>query len=118
MKKILNLIRILSIVVIILNIIIPNIVLAVPNLEGIYNDPGSTDVDPFLGDLLGVVQVASGFALVISLLVLAVQFFLGAPEGKSDAKKRILGILIGSFLVFSASTIISAIAGVANKLGK
>lgn len=110
--------KIVLVILLLVTIVIPNMVFAIDTdpYKGIYNDTKTPEMDGFMGNLLGTVQVVSGFTLLISLITLGVQFMLGAPEGKSEAKKRVITIVIGTFLVFSASTVVSIIANVANKL--
>lgn len=116
--KLKNSLIFIIVLILLINIIIPNIVFGfdTDGYSGIYTDASAGEVDTFLSNLLGTVQVISGFALLISIMWLGVSFMKSSPEGKSEAKKNVYGILIGSFLIFCASTIVSAIANVANQL--
>lgn len=110
--------RNIILIIIIISMIIPTIVLGFDTspYTQVTNETKVEKIDTFLSDLLGVVQVVSGFALLISLMILGIQLMHNAPTGKAEAKKRIMGIAIGAFLVFCASTIIKAVGDVANQL--
>ncbi len=123
MKKILN--RILKFSIIILTIgfiIMPNINFAydtsVDRYNGIYTEPPEGElgtVDNMFVEILGIIEVIAGLVATISLILVGLSFMKESPLGKAESKKKLVLILIGSFLIFGASWIISTVATMANQ---
>lgn len=121
MKKILNRILKFSIIILIIGfIIMPNINFAytTSGYDGIYTEPPEGElgtVDNMFVEILGIIEVIAGLVATISLILVGLSFMKESPLGKAESKKKLVLILIGSFLIFGASWIISTVATMANQ---
>lgn len=69
-------------------------------------------VKPIIGYIGGIGIAVS----VITLVVLGIKYMVGSVEEKAEYKKSMLPYLIGAFLVFAISTIVSVIMQFTNEL--
>ncbi len=75
-------------------------------------NPNASQVDSFskaVDVTVGVFQVVTIGVGVIMLIVLAIKFMAGAPEGKADIKHHAVLYIVGAVLAFGASGIIGLI---------
>ena len=63
------------------------------------------------GKILSAVTTAGIVLSVLMLAILGVKYMLGSSEEKAEYKKSMMPYLIGSLLVFAASTIATAVNG-------
>lgn len=69
-------------------------------------------VKPIIGYITGIGMAVS----VITLVVLGIKYMVGSIEERAEYKKSMLPYLIGAFLVFTISTIVSVIMQFTNEL--
>ena len=69
-------------------------------------------VKPIIGYITGIGMAVS----VITLVVLGIKYMVGSIEERAEYKKSMLPYLIGAFLVFAISTIVSVIMQFTNEL--
>lgn len=65
--------------------------------------------------VLGVVQVISGFAAVILLVVLAIKYMTASPEGKADIKKTAIIYVVGAAVLFGSTWILNMLQTTFNR---
>ena len=69
-------------------------------------------VKPIIGYITGIGMAVS----VITLVVLGIKYMVGSVEERATYKESMLPYLIGAFLVFAISTIVSVIMQFTNEL--
>ena len=73
----------------------------------------SSNVTAIIRRLLGFLEVAAGLMSILVIAFTGFQYIVAADaEMKNEMKKKMLPIIIGLILVFSASAIVSFILGV------
>ena len=77
---------------------------------------GTTEVQDFGENIMGVVQVAGVVIAVIILMVLGIKYMMGSAEEKAEYKKTLLPYIIGAALVFAAATIASVVFNFASSI--
>ena len=83
---------------------------AKPSGSDIVSD--SSGVTAIIRHLLGFLEVAAGLMSILVIAFTGFQYIVAADaEMKSEMKKKMLPIIIGLVLVFSASAIVSFILG-------
>lgn len=117
MKKKVNKIIYIFIIVAIILLLISNITMAgiaddevKGELTGIYNIFGEDDqFNTKAGDVLGLVQYIGYAVAVIMAVYIGIKFIIASPEGKADVKKQLIPFTIGIVLLFLGSTIIGVV---------
>ena len=69
-------------------------------------------VKPIIGYIGGIGIAVS----VITLVVLGIKYMVGSIEERAEYKKSMIPYLIGAFLVFAVSTVVSFIMNMSNNL--
>ena len=77
---------------------------------------GTTEVQDFGENIMGVVQVAGVVIAVIILMVLGIKYMMGSAEEKAEYKKTMIPYLVGAILIFAASTIANVVYQFATSL--
>lgn len=67
-------------------------------------------------DIVKVITTVGIVISVVALIVLGIKYMMGSVEERADYKKTLIPYLIGSILIFGASTIAQIIYNVANNL--
>ncbi len=119
MKKIINMLIILTITVIAVYMLPKNEVEAT-TVSGIVGEISPIDVpqnnysglQTVIGTILGFLQVASGLTSVIMIAFLGFKLLTETPEVKGQVKDRFLPIVIGLVVVFGATSISRFVIGV------
>lgn len=70
---------------------------------------GTTEVQSFGQNIMGVVQVAGVVIAVIILMILGIKYMMGSAEEKAEYKKTMIPYLVGAILIFAASTIANVV---------
>ncbi len=115
-KKNYLLLPILAILSIIIIAIIPNYCMADPiSNPDDYKPGGVTDSDVTAitdktENILGAIVTVGVVISAIMLTILGIKYMLGSVEEKAEYKKTMIPYLIGTVLLFSASTIVGIIA--------
>lgn len=65
-----------------------------------------------INKLLGFLQVASGLVSILMIAIVGFNYIVATPQVKEDLQKKVLPIIIGLVLVFSAVSIAKFILGV------
>lgn len=77
---------------------------------------GATKVQDIGNRIIGIFQLIGTLASVIVLIVIGIKYMAGSIEERAEYKKSMLPYLIGAFLVFAISTIVSVIMQFTNEL--
>ena len=70
------------------------------------------DLQTTIGKLLGFLQVASGLIAIIMIALVGFNYIVSTPEVKKEIQTKLLPIIIGLVLVFSAVSLAKFILGV------
>ena len=71
------------------------------------------DLSETINKVIGFLQIASGFAAIIALVMLGFKYLTeGTADTKKDTIKAFWPILVGFILVFGAATIVKFIIGI------
>ena len=70
---------------------------------------GTTQVQTFGQNIMGVIQVLGVVIAVIVLMVLGIKYMMGSAEEKAEYKKTMIPYLVGAILIFAASTIANVV---------
>ena len=66
---------------------------------------GTSEVQTFGQNIMGVIQVAGVVIAVIVLMILGIKYMMGSAEEKAEYKKTMIPYLVGAILIFAATTI-------------
>ena len=67
---------------------------------------GETEIIKNLGNqIIGIIQAIGVVVSVVVIIILGIKYMLGSVDQKAEYKKTMLPYVIGSALIFSASTI-------------
>lgn len=69
----------------------------------------STQATTWGNMILGFFQVVGYIAAVVVLAWLGVKYIMASPDGKAEIKKQAFAYILGSVLLFAASTIVTLI---------
>ena len=75
-------------------------------------DGGSNGITQALNSILGIVQIAGTGIALITVSLTGIRYMLASVEDKAQAKKYLIGALIGSLLLFGGIGIMKIIASV------
>lgn len=76
-------------------------------------DKGTGGISGTINDVIGLLQIAgTGIALIV-VTMLGIKYMLASPSDKADVKKQIMPILIGCFLIFGATMVVTAMIDIA-----
>ena len=70
---------------------------------------GTTQVQTFGQNIMGVIQVLGVVIAVVVLMVLGIKYMMGSAEEKAEYKKTMIPYLVGAILIFAASTIANVV---------
>lgn len=70
---------------------------------------GTTEVQNFGQNIMGVIQVAGVVIAVIILMILGIKYMMGSAEEKAEYKKTMIPYIVGAILIFAASTIANVV---------
>ena len=60
---------------------------------------------PFVGNVLGFVQILGSAIAVIMIVVLGIKYMVGSVEEKAEYKKTMIPYAVGAICIFAASNI-------------
>ena len=84
-----------------------------------FSDKISTKADDLVNDTAGtviaVMRIVSVAIAIIVLLVISMKYMISAPGDRADIKKHAIAYVIGTFILFGATEIISLLIKVAEK---
>lgn len=66
--------------------------------------------------IIGVITTVGIVASVVTLVALGIKYMIGSIEERAEYKKSMIPYLIGAFLVFAVSTVVSFIMNMSNNL--
>lgn len=84
----------------------------------IYNPGGTGGLNTMGGKILGLVQAIGTSVSVIMIVVIAIRYFVSAPDQKADVKSKLIPFLIGAILLFGASNLLSLLVTVVRDIFK
>lgn len=83
-----------------------------PTLTANEAEPAMNKIQPIIGVITTIGIVAS----VVALIALGIKYMVGSVEEKAEYKKSMIPYLIGAFLVFAVSTVVTFIMNISNNL--
>ena len=79
------------------------------NLNANASATGTTEVQTFGQNIMGVIQVLGVVIAVVILMILGIKYMMGSAEEKAEYKKTMIPYLVGAILIFAASTIANVV---------
>lgn len=79
------------------------------DLEANPDATGTTEVQEFGQNIMGVINVAGVVIAVIIVMILGIKYMMGSAEEKADYKKTMIPYLVGAILIFAGPTIANVI---------
>lgn len=67
---------------------------------------------------VAIMRIIGVSASLTILFVISARFMLAAPSEKAEIKKQSVAFVIGAFLLFAATSLISIVVNLANTIGK
>ena len=122
MKKTVNVLRVLLIVLILISIgtticsasgINPGEIAG--GLTG-TSTPATEDITNIGNKLIGIITTVGVVVAVIVLLILGIKYMMGSAQEKAEYKKTMIPYLVGALLIFGASAITMVVVNVASGL--
>ena len=72
---------------------------------------GTTEIQNFGGNIMGVINVVGVVVAVVVLMVIGIKYMMGSAEEKAEYKKTMIPYIVGAVLVLGASSIVKIIFG-------
>ena len=66
---------------------------------------GTTEIQNFGGNIMGVINVVGVVVAVVVLMVIGIKYMMGSAEEKAEYKKTMIPYIVGAVLIFGATTI-------------
>lgn len=79
-------------------------------------EPTGNEITGVGEKVIGIVTMLGSILAVLVLVILGIKYMMGSTDEKAEYKKSMLPYVIGSVLVFAASSIASVIYNLAIKL--
>ena len=73
---------------------------------------GTTEIQNFGGNIMGVINVVGVVVAVVVLMVIGIKYMMGSAEEKAEYKKTMIPYLVGAVLVFAGATIVNVVYNV------
>lgn len=70
---------------------------------------GTTEIQNFGGDIMGVINVVGVVVAVVVLMVIGIKYMMGSAEEKAEYKKTMIPYIVGAVLIFGATTIANVV---------
>lgn len=112
MKKIINILVIITLVSIVFSFIVPNFTYAKVSEISVnkYKPKGTSGEDTQVledkaGNILGILSVVGTIVSVVALMALGIKYMIGSIEEKAEYKKDFIPYIIGAILVFAGSQV-------------
>ena len=70
---------------------------------------GTTEIQNFGGNIMGVINVVGVVVAVVILMVLGIKYMMGSAEEKAEYKKTMIPYIVGAVLIFGATTIANVV---------
>lgn len=83
-----------------------------PTLTSDEAQPAMDKIKP----IIGVITTIGIITSVATLVVLGIKYMVGSIEEKAEYKKSMIPYLIGAFLIFAISTVVTFIMNISNNL--
>lgn len=83
-----------------------------PTLTSDEAQPAMDKIKPIIGIITTIGIITS----VATLVVLGIKYMVGSIEEKAEYKKSMIPYLIGAFLIFAISTVVTFIMNISNNL--
>lgn len=75
---------------------------------------GTTEIQNFGGNIMGVINVVGVVVAVVVLMVIGIKYMMGSAEEKAEYKKTMIPYLVGAILIFASTTIVNVVYNIAN----
>lgn len=88
---------------------------------GVYNqiyNGGSQSLKNAGELILGLVQAIGTSVAVIMIVIIAIKYFISAPDQKADVKSKLIPYVIGAVLLFGASNILGIVVRAVKEIFK
>lgn len=70
---------------------------------------GTTEIQNFGGNIMGVINVVGVVVAVVILMVIGIKYMMGSAEEKAEYKKTMIPYIVGAVLIFGATTIANVV---------
>ena len=70
---------------------------------------GTTEIQNFGGNIMGVINVVGVVVAVVVLMVIGIKYMMGSAEEKAEYKKTMIPYIVGAVLIFGATTIANVV---------
>mgnify|MGYP001624592847 CR=1 FL=1 len=122
MKKAVNVLRVLLIVLMLISIGTTicsasgiNAAQIAENLKG-SETSASGDIQNIGNSIIGIITTVGVVVAVVVLLILGIKYMMGSAQEKAEYKKTMIPYLVGALLIFGASAITMVVVNVASSL--
>lgn len=86
------------------------------NSQGQDDSQVSKDVGGLLTNMAVIIKVVAVATAVVILIVLAMKYMIASPGDKADVKKSMIPFVIGAFIIFGATGIISMLISFSSQI--
>lgn len=70
---------------------------------------GTTEIQNFGVNIMGVINVVGVVVAVVVLMVIGIKYMMGSAEEKAEYKKTMIPYIVGAVLIFGATTIANVV---------
>lgn len=119
-KNIISLKKIIIILILILLIFISTANAFEGNISDFANDTNTTAADTAInrigGTVISVIRIISVTIALVMLLVIAIRYMVSAPGDRADIKKHAVVYVVGAFILFGVSGILTILIEFSKKI--
>ena len=70
---------------------------------------GTTEIQNFGGNIMGVINVVGVVVAVVVLMVIGIKYMMGSAEEKAEYKKTMIPYIVGALLIFAGTSLVRVI---------
>lgn len=70
---------------------------------------GTTEIQNFGGNIMGVINVVGVVVAVVVLMVIGIKYMMGSAEEKAEYKKTMIPYIVGAVLIFAGTSLVRVI---------
>ena len=108
-RKVTKILSVVLTIAMLLMVVTPVFALTPGELNANTSATGTTQVQTFGENIMGVLQVVGVVIAVVILIILGIKYMMGSASEKAEYKKTMIPYVVGAILIFAASTIANVV---------
>lgn len=115
-RKVIKIMSIVLTIAMLATMVTPVFALTPNELTANTTATGTTEIETFGENIMGILQVVGVVIAVVVLIILGIKYMMGSASEKAEYKKTMIPYVVGAILIFASTTIANVIYQFANGL--